>query len=567
MVLSTEFLGHNGSLDAMDDKISHYEDLVALDPGNIDAHLALASLYKKAGDRGRAAESFAKAAQELAYQGMTLEAMTACKAVFGLEPSHTGTQLLLASLYAREASTGRVAQVIGRPSRRRSADDLIVLGSEDVVSELGVEDLEFGEPEEEEEEKVVLLMSKAGARVPDLEDMAVTSEMPSVRRSSPKPFVYEPTTEIQLDDILEVIDASGDSVGSRVFQAGQHSSVVVKDLDQYEVSVELDAQDASFEDLAGVLRDSLEAHGTRVLEADDEALSWEEGVHRALWETSVDGEEVLGVEDLPQVSLFERFSPGVMERLLEKMRVRRVKAGELVIREGRHHHRLFVLMSGDLVVERRTMTGVHPLAEIHRGEFFGEFELLTRRTPGARVRARTPSMLLEFPHAAIVEVARAEHEVWDVIWSFYHERLLENLMAGSSLFGSLRSEERGVVAQEFVRMSVNAGVSIIREREESSGLYLIASGEVSIFQERQGAPIVVATLRGGDFFGTSPEGAGALRAGVVADRDCSLLFLPQRRLEVLMEERASVREALQGLVSYRQIIVGKTGYSRMGVPH
>lgn len=183
-----------------------------------------------------------------------------------------------------------------------------------------------------------------------------------------------------------------------------------------------------------------------------------------------------------------------------------------------------------------------------------------------RVRADEAVVALRLSQEVLSELAERDPNLWTVLWEFYHERLLNNLLAGSSLFGGLDEEERQTLGRDFRYGQVSGGTVIIRQGEPGAGLYLVLSGEVVVNHEHGEKSSVVARLRDGDFFGTvSSVTRSPAAATVEAVASTTLLFLPRDRLLRLVEAHPEVDQALRRLVAYRQIVVGKTGYSRMGV--
>ncbi len=80
----------------------------------------------------------------------------------------------------------------------------------------------------------------------------------------------------------------------------------------------------------------------------------------------------------------------VIATLLQPLQVAR---GELIIREGGPGAALYLVESGQVIVERAGAT----IAHLDEGDFFGEMSLLTDQPHNADVRALTPVALLSLP--------------------------------------------------------------------------------------------------------------------------------------------------------------------------
>ncbi len=496
----------------MEEHIAHYKRLLAADPRNIDAYLRLGALWRTQGQAAQAVGAYNAAARLLSEEGLELEAIAACRAVFEIDPGHFETKLFLARLFANQQSANapsRVVSVIEAPPAE--AEEVIVLTADDAINEIGVEELE------------------------DL-------QLPDRRRAVA--LVERPGETIELDeaDLIEALEGSDDAFS-------------------------VEGSTEGFEGIEDLVRGSIQ----NVLDQSAPMVTGRPAAAAEPDEDPVDLEEdpsmvIEGVE-IPNTPLFSRLPPGTFMTLLKRMNVRRVREGECIIQENVRHNTLSIILSGSVRIERRTPDGILALAQMGRGEFFGEFELLTGQEPKVVVRAETPVALLEIPQSLIAKIAEKDPTIWQVLWNFYHERLLNNLLAGSSLFMSLNGQERAALATEFKRVEAGADQTIMRQGQASEGLYLIARGEVVVKHDQEASSQVVATLREGDFFGTvSSLTRSPVRATVRATRDTTLLFLRRARLAALGQRHPEVDVALRRLVAYRQIVVGKTGYSTLGLP-
>jgi CRP-like cAMP-binding protein len=176
------------------------------------------------------------------------------------------------------------------------------------------------------------------------------------------------------------------------------------------------------------------------------------------------------------------------------------------------------------------------------------------------------SQWLRLSRQLLRDLAESDPSLWTVLWEFYHERLLANLLGESSLFRPLSRPERNALSKEFRYGQVSSGSVIIRQGEPGEGLYLVLSGEVQVSHASGEETHVVARLRDGDFFGTVSSATNSPAAATVAaSLPTTLLFLPRQKLQALVATHPAVEQALQRLVGYRQIVVGKTGYSSFGI--
>jgi len=493
----------------MQEHIAYYKQLVADDPQNIDAHLRLGAIWRQAGHVDEAVRAYNTAARLLARGGLDLEAIAACRAVFELDPSHLETKLFLAQLYARSPAgkeDGRVANAIAPVEPEQ---ELVVLMAEDAISEPAYEEYEYVDLDDDVSSEEEVLSEDVMGSYDEGE-----GEIPTVKR----PVLSRPTAAVG-----EASELDGGVEWN--FEDHQASFGEIEDLVMDSIQIAMDSID-------------YEGH---FQEADDPI--------------SLDGVAI------PRTPIFSHLPAATFMTLSKHMEMRRVDEGESIISVKANHRALFIILSGEVRVDRPTPEGTKFLATMTRGAFFGEFELLTGQSPKVDVVAETAVALLVIPHSLIAAIAEKDPTIWQVLWNFYHERLLNNLLATSSIFGSLTGSERIRLANEFNRVEVPSGKRIIRQGQPSEGLYLIARGEVEVRHDHDDRVNIVATLREGDFFGTvSSVTRSPVMATVNATQETTLLFLRRSRLSSLTKGKPEIEKALRRLVAYRQVIVGKTGY-------
>ena len=85
----------------------------------------------------------------------------------------------------------------------------------------------------------------------------------------------------------------------------------------------------------------------------------------------------------------------VLERQVERMRIRRYLAGETVIREGDPAESVFILTRGAASVRQRMPGGDREISTLGPGDFFGEIGPMTGAARNATVRTTVPSEALE----------------------------------------------------------------------------------------------------------------------------------------------------------------------------
>src|SRR6266508_2182422 len=91
---------------------------------------------------------------------------------------------------------------------------------------------------------------------------------------------------------------------------------------------------------------------------------------------------------------FPEATSEVLEESVERMRVARYQAGEVIVRKGDPSDSFFILTKGAASVRVRQADGEHEISKVRPGEFFGEIGLLTGAPRNATIRATMPSEAL-----------------------------------------------------------------------------------------------------------------------------------------------------------------------------
>lgn len=277
--------------------------------------------------------------------------------------------------------------------------------------------------------------------------------------------------------------------------------------------------------------------------------------------------------DLPEIPLFSQLEPHVFMQLLRIIDFKEVPAGTAIVEPGRTKRSLFVIVRGTTAVSRRLDDGsVVELARMSEGEFFGEFALLTGRSQMATVSAQNDVALLEISEEVIERLATEKPDIWDILWDFYHARMLNNLLASSTIFRSLDDRQRNALVDRFALEEVPAGELLLGKGEHDYDLYLICHGEVRVERPRMGdQPETIDTLREGEFLGLiSSAEEEPVVANLRAVEDATLLVLPGNEFRRVMRQNPLVEREVRRMVRERKATAGQytsgvTSYAELGV--
>ena len=113
----------------------------------------------------------------------------------------------------------------------------------------------------------------------------------------------------------------------------------------------------------------------------------------------------------------------VLEREVERMKVRRYLAGQTIIREGDPAESFLILTKGSASVRQSGPSGEREISTLKPGDFFGEIGLLSGTPRNATVRATAPTEVLELDAAGFRDLIENSTETKDRVQRSMEERL------------------------------------------------------------------------------------------------------------------------------------------------
>ena len=125
--------------------------------------------------------------------------------------------------------------------------------------------------------------------------------------------------------------------------------------------------------------------------------------------------------------LFKPFTRMQQRDLLRRFTSHDVAPGTVVIREGEEGRGLFVVLSGELDVARRTAQGeTVPLGGLRAGDVFGEMSLLRDAPTTATVVAQRPATVLFLAREYVTRIVDAVPEIRTYLEALAEDREIDN---------------------------------------------------------------------------------------------------------------------------------------------
>jgi small-conductance mechanosensitive channel/CRP-like cAMP-binding protein len=114
---------------------------------------------------------------------------------------------------------------------------------------------------------------------------------------------------------------------------------------------------------------------------------------------------------LGKIDFLRALSDAQRDQLAGRSKLHTYGPGEVIVRQGEATSELFLVQSGEVVVQHEQDGRRTDLAELHEGEFFGEMALMTGEQRTATVCARTAAKLVSIDRDAMHELLAVAPEL------------------------------------------------------------------------------------------------------------------------------------------------------------
>lgn len=239
-----------------------------------------------------------------------------------------------------------------------------------------------------------------------------------------------------------------------------------------------------------------------------------------------------GEAPVPAAPLFSALERDALRTFVEIFEPKLFGTNVKIVEEGTPGGEAFVVARGEVDVSRHALRSSGPvhLARLGSGALVGEMALLSRAPRTATVTTASPVMLLVARKRDLDNAVTKSPALGREFAVYCRRRMLDNLIRTSPILHSVNPAERSDLVKRFAIRTFEPGERLITQGRPTDGLFLVASGEVSVVYKEPNDKTVMARLGPGEVLG---EVALVLRrpanADVVANHPTVTLLLPRDR--------------------------------------
>ncbi|ATB33954.1 cyclic nucleotide-binding domain-containing protein [Melittangium boletus] len=361
-----------------------FEEYCALEPLDFQSRLRLGDTWAQAGEHARAISAYEAAAEGFAREGLLPRAIATGKRLLALEPSHQGVQRMLASLY----SVGPAPVPASPPGPSSAESPEPALEADSLLHAVELAARTWASHQEEP---------------PSREEAAPPSSLPRIPLFSELPrdafiALFERCPLRHYPEGARILEQGSQGNAFYVICSGRVR--IVREAASGPRELAVLGEGAFFGEMAllsGAPRSASAvsaSEDTQVLEISAPVLADVSRLYpqvaRALRRFC---RQRLLSEVMNTSALFRPFGRKDRRALVERFRARDVRRGDLLIREGQPVDGLYVVLSGEVAVNKAGQ----PLASLREGELFGEMSLLHKTPATATVTATRNTSLLRLP--------------------------------------------------------------------------------------------------------------------------------------------------------------------------
>jgi len=258
----------------------------------------------------------------------------------------------------------------------------------------------------------------------------------------------------------------------------------------------------------------------------------------------------LSAEEFP---VLKNLSPLSLRILNDASRAMHVSKGVEMIHEGDEPHDLYFIKTGKISIAKQHGQRVKVLAQLSKGDVYGEFGTLRQKTRFASAFTAVASEIIRVEMSAVQQVIDADPHFKDALNKLLSQRMLDSFLFSHPVFQTLPDEKRLQISNEFNLHFYNRDSRLFTQGEKPQGIFLILSGEIEVhYLNRERNDILVEIRRDNDVVGELASKNGtSLAYSAIAASDLDVLLLDASAMKIIHTYHPETLQKLENYINTR----------------
>lgn len=186
---------------------------------------------------------------------------------------------------------------------------------------------------------------------------------------------------------------------------------------------------------------------------------------------------------LPEIPLFSQLDREAFIEVMNQLEVKTYLPGKLIIKEDDSADAFYIISEGTVRIKKELEDDTEiELAQLNRGDFFGEMAILGKAKRTASVEAVTNVEVFRISLDCFDRLIQKFSTIRQTLYKFYKTRLLHNLLNTSPLFEQLDKTDRIKLLKQFKSKQLPANYTLLEQDGDPKGLFIVVDGEIKVFR-------------------------------------------------------------------------------------
>ncbi len=258
----------------------------------------------------------------------------------------------------------------------------------------------------------------------------------------------------------------------------------------------------------------------------------------------------LCAEEFPVLKKLSHLSLRILN---DASRTMHVSKGVEMVHEGDSPHDLYFIKSGKMSIAKKHGQKVKILAQLSRGEVYGEFGILRQKSRFASAYTAEASEVVRVELSAVQQVLDADPHFKKALNNILSQRMLDSFFFSHPVFESLPEDTRIQISKELPIQFYSRGHRLFTQGEKLKGIFLILSGEVEVhYLNRNRDDILLEIRRDNDLIGELAVNNGtSLAYSAVAASDLDALLLDPKAMKIMHDHHPETFKNLENCINTR----------------